>query len=172
MCDFQAILAEARRDPTLRGTLDIDALLRAGAGVEETEADDDLELELETLEEMAEGVVAALRASQLPPEVVSDYFQRLADYRVIDALHELKPGHYVRWLRREPGENETTTRPRKLVSGGSVGDILIEDDTVVVKVHIFPRGWVQKLRYDDHVFFRKLTDDEKMMFMAQDLLEG
>ena len=168
MCDFQAILAEARRDPTLQNTLDIDALLRAG--VEETGADDDPELE--TLEEMAKGVVAALRAAQLPPEVVSDYFQRLADYRVIDALHELKPGHYVRWLRREPGGNETTTRPCKLVSGGSVGDILIEDDTVVVKVHIFPRGWVQKLRYDDHVFFRKLTDDEKMMFMAQDLLEN
>ena len=53
MCDFQAILAEARRDPTLQNTLDIDALLRAG--VEETGADDDPELE--TLEEMAKGVV-------------------------------------------------------------------------------------------------------------------
>jgi hypothetical protein len=169
MFDLGSILAEARRDPTLQNTLDIDALLRAGA---EEDADNETEVDdLETLQEMAEGVVAALRAAQLPPEVVSDYFQRLADYRVIDALHELKPGHYVRWLRREPGEHETT-RPRKLVSGGSVGDILIEDDTVVVKVHIFPRGWVQKLRYDDHVFFRKLTDDEKMMFMAQDLLEG
>jgi len=168
MCDFHSILAEARRDPTLQNTLDIDALLRTGAdtdvGDTETEGDDH-----ETLQALAEGVITALRAAQLPLEVVSDYFQRLADYRFIDAVHELKPGQYVRWLRRAPGDNETT-RPRKLISGGNVGDILIEDDHVVVKVHIFPRGWIQKLRYDDYLFFQKLSDDEKMMFMAQELL--
>jgi hypothetical protein len=159
-------MAEARRDPSLQNTLDIEALLRTGGSEEGSD-----DIVYETLSEMAEGVVVALRSAQLTPEVISDYVQRLADYRVIDALHELKLGDYIRWLRRVPGENEVN-RPRKLIVGGNVADIVIEDDSAVVKVHLIPRGWIHKMRFNDNFVFRKLTEDEKMMFMAQDLLDN
>lgn len=145
--NFQEIYAEAQRDPSLQNTLDIDKII---------ENDKNHMVMNLTQKKITEDIVNSLKSINLDQDLIEDYYIRLLEYQYIDEIHELTLGKYVRWIRRD------TKIESKLSIGGIITDIVIEDSGVYVKIKLINLQYSCKLKYDDFLFFQKLSVDYKM----------
>jgi hypothetical protein len=73
------------------------------------------------------------------------YRERLRGYEVIDEIHELRMGRYVRW-----------TAPSGLTPGGFIVDIRFGDTGVSILVR-GARGQVFQYQFDDCITFQKMS---------------
>lgn len=145
--NFQEIYAEAQQDPSLQNTLDIDKII---------EHDKNHMVMNLTQQKITEDIVNSLKSINLDQDLIEDYYIRLLEYQYIDEIHELTLGKYVRWIRRD------TKIESKLSIGGIITDIVIEDSGVYVKIKLINLHYSCKLKYDDFLFFQKLSVDYKM----------
>jgi hypothetical protein len=145
--NFQEIYAEAQQDPSLQNTLDIDKII---------EHDKNHMVMNLTKKKITEDIVNSLKSINLDQDLIEDYYIRLLEYQYIDEIHELILGKYVRWIRRD------TKIVPKLSIGGIITDIVIENSGVYVKIKIINLQYSCKLKYDDFLFFQKLSVDYKM----------
>jgi hypothetical protein len=137
---------EAREDPTLLSTIDIDAVLK--------KTDDVHYIEGKTVVDVSKEIFEAVDALDIPEENKRDICQRLVGYRWVDRLCDLRSGRLVRWVKQG-----------KLTNGGLLMNVKIENTGVLLlcKNNV---GRFFTIRWDDTVVFQKLTMEEQLVLMA------
>lgn len=145
--DIQEIFEQAKQDPSLLSTINIDELLDEAGDVKNDYLQD------KTLLEIQENIDESLREVTQDEEIIELYLDKLSDYRLVDEVGELHNGKHIRWIRRG------TT---KLTNGGIVVEVKFTENGINVlcknAMHKFIR-----LRYDDCFIYQKLTVDEQLI---------
>lgn len=148
MNNLAQLIAEAREDPSLLSSIDIDNILDS---LETTKTDF---LEGQTLDSIAKNVIDALKTLSINRTLLTEYCGKLATYRYVDELHVLHKGKYVRWIRQDD--------PSKLQVGGIVVDIRFGDETAYIVCRLSSGRFLQ-YRFDRCMTFQKLTEDEQLI---------
>jgi hypothetical protein len=128
------IFQEAKNDPTLQNTLNIDELLNA--------ANDGVE------SENFQYIYDTISEQGIPPDIVLDYCNRLFGYSLIEEIHELKIGKYIRWLHRADPDT-------RLFIGGILNDIVFDDNGITLKLFQLHNRYVIRFKFDKNLVFQK-----------------
>lgn len=153
--DIQEIFENAKNDPSLFTSIDIDELL------DNIENETTEYLENKTLVDISKMVLEVLTTEfeSLGKEVVQKYYEKLAGYRYVEKVFELRQGIFIRWIR-----NKT------LMNGGTVINIKIGDNVqIICKTAL---GKHISLRFDECIIFQKLTMEEQLILMSYDYLQN
>lgn len=148
MQSLDDIFEEAKADPELFSTIDVDALLEK---IETAHY-----LENKGITDISKEIFDAIDELKLDREIAMDYCARLTGYRLVDRICDLRNGILLRWIKRTNG---------CLTNGG-----------LLVNVKMDPKG-VQLLcknnmhrffcvRFDDCLIFQKLTMEEQLVLSA------
>mgnify|MGYP001189939243 CR=1 FL=1 len=92
----------------------------------------------------------------------NNLLKRLKDYQYIDEMPELVEGRYIRWI------NIINPNNIKLTNGGILCEIKIEDYVSLVMKNNMNRFF--QINLDENLIFQKLTDQEKIILYAIDLV--
>lgn len=92
-----------------------------------------------------------------------DLLNRLKDYQYIDELPNLVEGRYIRWI------NITNPNYIKLTNGGILCEIKMEDYVTLVMKNSMNRFF--QINLDENLIFQKLTEQEKIILYAIDLID-
>ena len=88
---------------------------------------------------------------------------RLKDYQYVDEVPELIEGRYIRWI------NITNPNNIKLTNGGILCEIKIQDYVTLVLKNNMNRLF--QINLDENLVFQKLTDQEKIILYAIDIID-
>lgn len=88
---------------------------------------------------------------------------RLKDYQYVDEVPELVEGRYIRWV------NITNPNNIKLTNGGILCEIKIQDYVTLVLKNNINRFF--QINLDENLVFQKLTDQEKIILYAIDIID-
>ncbi len=88
--------------------------------------------------------------------------KQLKDYQYIDELPDLVEGRYIRWI------NIIDPHNIKLTNGGILCEIKMEDYVTLVMKNKMNRFF--QINLDENLIFQKLTDQEKVILYAIDLV--
>lgn len=146
--NINEILENAKRDPSLFSTLDIDALL------ESIENDKNDYLENKTMADVTNTIFEMVNSMDLSIIEKGDICKKLVGYRLVDEIHELHKGKHVRWISK-----------RKLTNGGIVMDIKFLDNGVHVLCKNSQNRFIQ-YKFDNSPTFQKLSVEEQLILMA------
>ena len=153
--DIQEIFENAKNDPSLFSSIDIDELL------DNIENETTEYLENKTLADISKTIleVLTIEFETLGKEVIEKHFEKLTGYRYVDKVCELRQGIFIRWIRN-----------KKLMMGATVIHIKIgENVQIVCKTAL---GKHVSLRFDECVIFQKLTMEEQLILMSYDYLQN
>ena len=103
-----------------------------------------------------------IKQLNLTKKDTKDLLSRLKDYQYIDEVPELQEGRYFRWI------NITNPNIIKLTNGGILCEIKIEDYVSLVLKNNMNRFF--QINLDENLIFQKLTDQEKIILYAIDLV--
>lgn len=159
------LIHAARNDESLQHTLDIAQMLQAGRN-------NDHQVPLETFQDIARQILRVLTNLHLSPDLLQSYVQRLREYRYVSQVDTLICGRYVRWIRRpqkKEGGEEETTMP-KLDNGGMLADVKFLENGVHLSALSPGTRYPRKIKYDNFLIFQRLTEDEMLVLMSQELL--
>ena len=154
-----AILQEAKSDPTLQSTLDIENIIKSVNNVDVDYLGD------RTLKDIAKEIYEAIQEVDLPKQTISSYCGKLVEYRLVDAIYQLHKGKHVRWIRIA---NSHATASSQLTNGGIVVDIRFLDNGT----HIICKNKNRFIQYkfDDCITFQKLSQDEQLLLSCYDIV--
>jgi hypothetical protein len=166
------IFEQAKRDPSLFSTMDIENLL----STIENEKND--YLENKTTGHIASTIMEELEELGLTEEEIEPIYIKLLGYRFVDEIHELHKGKNVRWIRRPKDKNSNQVRLTngqgtnqvRLTNGGIVVDIKFLDAGVQVLCLNSQQRFIQ-YKFDECLTFQKLSPEEKLILMAYEHLE-
>lgn len=150
--NIQEILENAKRDPSLFSTLDINALL------ESIENEKNDYLENKTMAHITKDIFDTINSRELTQIEKADICKKLVGYRFVDEIHELHKGKHVRWISNQ-----------KLTNGGIVMDIKFLDNGTQVLCKNSQHRFIQ-YKFDNCVTFQKLTVEEQLILMAYEQL--
>jgi hypothetical protein len=104
-----------------------------------------------------------LNELELTKEETDEILEKLKGYKFVDELKDLKSGTFLRWIPLDATE-------AKLTRGAFFCDVNITDEgiNVLMKNH-FHRHFT--IKFDDHMIFQKLTNQELILLSALDFLE-
>lgn len=88
---------------------------------------------------------------------------KLKDYQYVDEVPELVEGRYIRWI------NITNPNNIKLTNGGILCEIKIQDYITLVLKNNMNR--IFQINLDENLVFQKLTDQEKIILYAIDIID-
>lgn len=88
---------------------------------------------------------------------------RLKDYQYVDEVPELVEGRYIRWV------NITNPNNIKLTNGGILCEIKIQDYVTLVLKNNINRFF--QINLDENLVFQRLTDQEKIILYAIDIID-
>lgn len=153
--DISKLLEEAREDPKLLASIDVESLL-----LDSVKHDF---LENHTFDTIAQNVIESLKSlvvrKLIGRALFEEYSQKLIGYRHVDELHLLHKGKYVRWIR--------LSHPLKMPVGGIVVDIKFGDEGVNVLCRL-SSGRFMQYRFDQCLTYQKLTDEEQLILLIND----
>lgn len=153
--DISKLLEEARDDPNLLSSVNVDSLL-----LDSVKHDF---LENQTLDTIAHNVVESLKSLMhrklIGRAQLEEYCQKLMGYRFVDELHLLHKGKYVRWIRID--------NPSAMPVGGIVVDIKFGDEGVNVLCRLSSGRFIQ-YRFDRCLTYQKLTDEEQLILLINE----
>jgi len=150
MQSLDELLEEAKQDPTLFSSIDIDKLL--------DKIETEHYLENKTISDISKEVFEAIDELYLEKEIALDYCTRLSGYRYVDKLCDLRNGRLLRWIKRTN---------KHLTNGGIL--VNVKMDTKGVKLlcknnmNKFFNVW-----FDDCLVFHKLTTEDQLILMTNE----
>jgi len=118
-----------------------------------------------TTDKIKEMNVNILKELHLPKEETLKLLDKLADYKYVDEMNELKYGTYLRWI---PLNNPQMIQ---LTKGAIFCEVKITDDGVFIVCKNF--GFSNKhfrIKLDECLVFQKLTQQELIILSALDSL--
>jgi hypothetical protein len=148
MEEIEQAFLEAREDPSLLSTIDIEAVLK--------KTDDVHYIDGKTVADLSKEIFETVDALDISEENKRDICQRLIGYRWVDRLCDLRSGRLVRWVKKG-----------KLTNGGLLMNVKIENTGVILlcKNNV---GRFFSIKWDDSVVFQKLTMEEQLVLMANE----
>lgn len=153
--DIQEIFENAKNDPSLFSSIDIDELLDSIEN-ETTEY-----LENKTLGDISKIVFEILseyNSSSLGKETIEKYYHKLSGYRYVDKVCDLRQGIFIRWIKNGV-----------LMNGGIVANIKFGENVQIVCKTVL--GRFVSLCFHECTIFQKLTMEEQLILMSYDYLE-
>lgn len=147
--DYNKLLEEAREDPSLFSTIDVDELL--------SKVENANHLENKTIRTIARenhDVIAELNISE---ELLQKFCDKLTGYRHVDKICDLLLGRIVIVIKRQ--------NPTKLIGYSSVVRIDILDNGVYFLLLTCNRKFL-RFKFDECVVFQKLTTEEQLVLMS------
>lgn len=120
-------------------------------------------LENKTFKTIAEDILNELYSiNSVPENEIPLICNKLTDYFLIKNINEFRKSHYIRYIKK--GES-------KLYSGGILVNLYSNDkDILYARLIIFGKRFIN-IKIDEHVFFQKLTSDEKIILLSFDYIE-
>ena len=156
--DVSKIYENALKDPDLFSTMDIDKML------ESIENEKNAFLENKTIDDISNEVYSSLEihfSSNLSnPEIIL-LCNKLAGYRYVDEIYQLERGRYIRWIRKPRSESDTI----KVTNGAILMDIKFLDNGVHILCKTNQQRFIQ-VKFDECLFFQKLSMDEELILLA------
>jgi len=153
--DIAKLIEEARADPRLLATINVEEILQLRAnGVESTKYDF---LENQTFESISQSVFESLKRLSISRHILMDHCKKLVGYRFVDELHLLHKGKYVRWIRHDD--------PGKIMRGGVIVDVQFGDLGANVLCRL-TTGHFLRYRFDKCNTYQKLTEEEQLYLMV------
>jgi hypothetical protein len=179
--DIKQIILDARSDPALKSTLNIETILKT---IENVDTD---HLGNRSLSDISSEIFNSLKDIKIPDDVISEYCSKLSEYRLIDQLFQLQKGKHIRWIRIpsylldshvELDHSKIKTRafdksemPRPLLTnGGIVVDIKFTNAGTQILCKNKDR-FVQ-YKFDDCLTFQKLSDDEQLLLSCYEIVKN
>jgi hypothetical protein len=152
--NIRNIFIEALNDPTLKNTIDVDAILEA---IDKTDVDD---LGNKCLADLCKETHESLMQFDIDEHERSELCKKLAEYRLVDEIYKLHKGKHVRWIR------EQADKPY-LTNGGIVVDVKFLDNGI----HVVCKNKNRFIQYkfDDCITFQKLSADEQLILSCYEL---
>jgi len=144
------IFQEARRDPELFSTMNIEQLLNS---IEKGRND---YLENKTMNDITADIFNRLQSRGL-----INLCNKLVGYRLVDEIYELHKGKHVRWLNRQG----------TLTKGGTVVDIQFLETGVQVLCKNHRSSRFFRYKFDECLTFQQLTVEEQLLLMAYEYLQ-
>lgn len=164
IANIREILTHFRSEVTQKeDELDIDNLLRA------LDTEQDVSILNLTYKKIEADKQEILRQLCLSPDVVDEYMIKLKDYRRVITPNEMELYHYIRWIPL------TTPGVIDLKKGGRIMDIYNNDlGEVVIKVMLLNtrHKFCITVRLDANIFFKKITEAEKIILSVVSHLDG
>ena len=145
------LFEQAKNDPELRSTINIDELLEHAENVDHDYIGN------HSLKTISEEVVQVLKSKNITIENLYKYCNSLINYRLIDEVHHIHKGKHIRWLRNN-----------NLTNGGIVVDIKFTD--LGTQILCKTKNKFFQYKFDDCITFQKLTSDELLILQVKDLL--
>ena len=157
--DIQEIFENAKKDPSLFSSIDIDDLL------DKIENETNQYLENKTLSDISKIVFEMLMdycdgTTNFTEDMVYQYCNKLSGYRYVERICDLRQGIYIRWIKH--GDT-------KLANGGIVVNVKIGDEVQIVCKT--PMGSFLSIKFNDCILFQKLTMEEQLILMSYDYIQ-
>jgi len=147
--NLQSIFENAKKDPSILSTLDIDKLLET---VENNKND---YLERKTTQSITNEIFDIANELDISEEETQKICSKLIGYRYVEEIHELHKGKHIRWIR---------TNSNKLTNGGILVDIkFLDNGTHVLCMN---GGRFIQYKFDDCYTFQKMSVEEQLILMA------
>jgi hypothetical protein len=146
MSELSTLIKEAREDPTLFSTIDVDTLL--------DKIDENHFLENKTVSDLSKDILEALQTISCPN--IEKVCLRLSGYQPIDRLCDLRLGRLIRWIKRSGGS---------LTNGGLLMDVKIENKGVKLLCKNNMNRFFN-IYFDECLIFQKLSMEEQIVLMA------
>jgi hypothetical protein len=137
--------------------MDVEQLLKA---LDNDENEHLINMTSEKLNNMKREILTEI---QLLPQEVTEYMQKLREYKYIDEMNHIRHGSFIRWIPISDPENI------HLTSGGIICDIKIAD----TGVHLVCKNFAKKhyqIKMDECLVFQKLSGQEQVLLAALDHL--
>jgi hypothetical protein len=116
-------------------------------------------LTFDNINKNKQGIISDLYLNKREKETL---LKQLKDYQYIDELPDLVEGRYIRWI------NIIDPHNIKLTNGGILCEIKMEDYVTLVMKNKMNRFF--QINLDENLIFQKLTDQEKVILYAIDLV--
>jgi hypothetical protein len=116
-----------------------------------------------TFDNINKNKISVIQNLHLNKKNFDSLLKKLKDYQYIDELSDLVEGRYIRWI------NIINPNVINLTNGGILCEIKIEDTVILVmknKINMF-----FQVDLDKNLIFQKLTDQEKIILYAVDLIK-
>jgi hypothetical protein len=152
--NVKQIMEEAKSDPALLSTLDINSLLKA---IDEKNTD---YLENKTLEDVNRDVFDAVNQTPLDDAAKEKMIKSLLGYRYVSEIYELHLGKAVQLMKKRDDMP-------KLIMAGFVTNIDFLDNGIYLVCKGF-KNRMFKYKFDDCYIFQKLAQSEMLILMAYD----
>lgn len=157
--DVEEIFQNAMNDPSLFSTLDIDSLLNS---IENVKND---YLENKTLDSVMKEICDAINELNYPVELKKIICDKLIGYRLVEEIHELQPGKYIRWIRRPKHRHHVN----ELTNGAIVTSVKFTNTGILVGCKSGGNRFLQ-IKMDECMVFQKMTAEEQLLLMAYEQL--
>lgn len=144
------IFENARKDPTLFSTIDIQNLLDS---IEHEKND---YLENKTLTSVHDDTIESLKELELSEDDIKQTFKKLIEYRYVEEINELHTGKHIRWIRKTN---------KKLTNGGIIMDIKFLDTGTQVLCRNACNKFIQ-IKFDECIIYQKLSVEEQLILLA------
>lgn len=153
--NINEIFENARRDPTLFSTMDIEELLNS------IECEKNDYLENKTMSDITNEIFDNIYELDISVEDAKTLCNRLIGYRYIDEVRDLHKGKHIRWIRinKEPS----------LTNGGILVNIKFLDNGLHIVCKNSLNRFIQ-YKFDDSITFQKLSVEEQLLLMAYENL--
>ena len=153
---IQELFEPAQNDPALRNTLCVEELL------EQIGAENRPHFAEKTLNEIMEEVLETITdLGVYSPEFIEKNCRSLLEYQHIDAIHKFQSGRLLRWLRISPLEPDETKA--KLKYGALCTGVKFHNNGAYIQCVSANGKRFFQLKYDDHLFYQKLSPEEQMI---------
>lgn len=162
--DIENIFKNAKKDPELLANIDIDELLNA---IENETTD---YLENKTLKGISHEIFTCLSKIGCSQEMIQQYCEKLIGYRLVNELYELHKGKLVKTIKIFDEKNPEIAPEPSLKMQGKVCSIKFMNNGTYILCIGFPKRYMQ-YKFDHHLTFQKLSDDEQLILMAYEQIE-
>jgi hypothetical protein len=159
--DLDALFQEAKKDPSLFSTLDINKLL---------ESIDDIKndyLDNKTMANINEEIYNIINDLGLETDRIENLCNKLIGYRYVDTINELHKGKHIRWIRIADNNlvRQIPTELIKLTAGGILTNVKFLDNGTHIMC-MGPGNRFIQYKFDECLTFQKLTVEEQLILMA------
>ena len=151
---IQDIIETQKNNPELQNTINIQELLQTNESVSY--------MQNKTLESFATEIFELLKEEygEQYLEFVKNALYKLKDYRFVENICDLHKGKHIRWIRMH--------KYPSLTNGGLVMDIKFTQTGIQILAKSKTNRFIQ-VKYDDCLFFQKLSEDELAILGLQEL---
>lgn len=134
------LVEQAKKDESLQSNINVDELLQKS------------DTPYVSIEAILKTNMNVIREHVEDEDKFEEYYSKLAGYKYVDDLYQLKMGHYIRWINKK----------KQLVKGGGiVVDITFTDNGVLILCKGINNNAFFKIKYNEVVVFQLMSQEEQ-----------